>query len=120
MEMLRNSSIGRKLTLIIVVTSGIVLLLGCLAVVSYDLMTFREAMVRDSATLADVIGRNCTAALAFRDPQAAEDVLSALRAEPNVTAAAIYTNDGQLFAQYLNDGTTFYPPPRGEDGSEFA
>lgn len=120
MELLRDWSIRRKLTFIIVVTSSIVLLLACGAMVSYDLVTFRQAMVRDVATLADVIGGNCTAALAFRDPKAAEDVLAALRAEPNIVSAAIYTKDKEPFAHYQRDNTNDWNAPelRG-DGNYF-
>ena len=120
MKLLRDCSIRRKLMFVIVITSSIVLLLACAVVVSYDLVTFRQYMIRDVATLADVVGGNCTAALAFRDRQAAEDVLSALRAEPNITAAAIYTMDGQLFAHYERDSQPgFQPPARRNDGSYF-
>ncbi|HZU41380.1 MAG TPA: response regulator [Terriglobales bacterium] len=118
---LRNCSIRRKLILIIMATSSTVLLLASAALVSYDLLTFRAAMIRDVATLADVIGGNCTAALAFRDPQAAEDVLSALRAEPNVTAAAIYTRDKELFAHYQRDNpNNFHAPTLLPDANYFA
>ncbi len=121
MKLLQHWSIRRKLIFIIVVTSSIVLLLGSSALVSYDLVTFRAAMIRDLATLADVIGGNCTAALAFRDHQAAEDVLAALRAEPNVTAAAIYTPDKAVFAHYQRDSRSeFRPPEPHPDASYFS
>ena len=48
-------------------------------------------MSRDLETLADVLARNSTAALTFHDAGAARDVLQALRAEPGITAACIYT-----------------------------
>ena len=121
MKLLRDWSIRRKLIFIIMATSSIVLLLSSGALLSYDLLTFRAAMIRDLATLADVIGGNCTAALAFRDPQAAEDVLGALRAEPNVTAAAIYTREKELFAHYQRDGAgEFHAPTPLADSNYFA
>src|SRR5690242_18394673 len=78
----------------------------------FDFLTLRRAMVRDLATLADVLARNSTAALTFRDVHAAEDVLQALRAEPSVTSACIYTDDGRPFATYVRhgEGSNFLPP----------
>jgi hypothetical protein len=45
--------------------------------------------------LADVLGRNSTDCADLPDPKAAQDVLLALRAQPSVTAACIYNDDGK-------------------------
>jgi signal transduction histidine kinase/CheY-like chemotaxis protein len=60
-------------------------------------------MGSDLATLADVIAGNSTAALTFHDARAAQDVLSALRAQPHITVACIYAEDGKPFATYSRD-----------------
>src|ERR1700691_2016995 len=100
MSVFRDMSIGRKITVIILTTSVLKLVLVCAAIGAYDLHIFRETMELDMATLADVIAGNSTAALTFHDARAAQDVLSALRAEPHVTAACIYSQDGKPFATY--------------------
>src|SRR5438128_8609949 len=88
MRVIQAMSIRRKLTLIIMAITSVVLLLACLALAGYDLVTMRRAEPRKLATLADVLAGNSTAALTFEDAQAATEVLSALKAEPHITAVA--------------------------------
>jgi signal transduction histidine kinase/CheY-like chemotaxis protein/HPt (histidine-containing phosphotransfer) domain-containing protein len=100
MHTFRDVSIKNKLRLIIMVASGTVLLLASGLFFVNELITFRRSVVEQLSTLAAVIGSNSTAALTFNDPQAAQETLSALRAKPHIVHAMIYTNDGQLFAQF--------------------
>ena len=103
MSLLPDMSIGRKITIIILVTSFVKILLVCLALAIYDVHSLRQAMGHDLATLADVTAGNSTAALTFHDARAAQEVLSALRAQPHITIACIYAQDGKPFATYLRD-----------------
>ncbi|HXM12411.1 MAG: response regulator [Candidatus Sulfotelmatobacter sp.] len=109
--MLRDMSIGRKITAIILTTSFIKLLLVCLVLAAYDARSLRQTMSQDLATLADVIAGNSTAALTFHDTRAAQDVLSALRAQPQIAVACIYSADGKPFATYLRDATSTRSAP---------
>ena len=70
-------------------------------------------MARELTTVADLLARNSSAALTFNDPDAARDVLRALRVESNVTSACLYTSNGKPFAVYVRSGnqSAFYPPP---------
>src|ERR1019366_1576633 len=67
------------------------------------LYSFRLALVRNVSMQAQIIGDNTVSALVFNDPQSAEQTLSALRANPNLMYAQIYTRDGQPFAGYWRD-----------------
>jgi len=112
MQFFRNASIKRKQTLIMMLTSGVALLLACVAFASYEVMTFRTAMVEKLSTLAEIIGNNTSAALDFSDPKAAKETLSALSVEPNIRAACIYTKNGEVFAVYErspNDQAYIHP-----------
>ena len=112
---LGNISIRWKLTLIILLTSSIALLLASAGFIAYELIGFRGAIVRELSTVAEVIGANSTAALAFSDRRAAEEILSALRVDERVLAACSYNSKGQLFAPYLRDAKSshlFPPRPR--------
>ena len=80
----RDLSIKWKLTWIILGTSTAALLLACAAFVGYELITFRDGMVQEASTLADVIGENSKAALTFQDPEAAQGTLAALGNEEQV------------------------------------
>jgi len=96
-------SIRRKLTVLFMAISGFTALAVSSPMAIYDVLTFRHAVTLNLAVLGDVLAGNSTAALTFRDAESARDVLRALRAEPNVTAACIYTSDGKPFAKYARD-----------------
>ncbi|MCZ7626658.1 MAG: PAS domain S-box protein [Candidatus Methylomirabilis sp.] len=79
---------------------------------------YRSVMTNEMRSMADVIGMNSRAALAFRDPAAGERTLAALAADPRITAARLYTQEGQLFATYRRndinpDLIPTIPPPDG-------
>ncbi|MEE8400110.1 MAG: CHASE sensor domain-containing protein, partial [Desulfobacterales bacterium] len=101
---LRDTSIKRKLTAIIVLTSTVVLLLSSGAFVTHTLVTVRRSMVENLSSLAKVIGTNSTAAIVFNDQDSAEESLGALEAEPHIISACIHTIDGSLFAEYTGNG----------------
>jgi len=101
MKPFRDWSIRHKLTGLFIAMALITALMVSVPIGAFDLIGLRRAMALDLATLADVLARNSTAALTFHDVDAARDVLQALRAEPSVTAACIYTENGKPFAQYV-------------------
>src|SRR5947208_2057162 len=121
MKSFQNASIQRKQTWIIMLTSSAALLLACTAFVAYEIITFRKEMTRNLSTMAEIIANNSTAALDFDDQKAADETLAALRAEPNIVAAHLYSKDGQVFASYSRDHspTGLAPPPPRTEGYEF-
>jgi signal transduction histidine kinase len=121
MNPFRNASIQRKQMLVIMLTSVVALLLACAAFVTYEIVSYRQELVWSSSTLAEIIGNNSSGALDFNDSKTAEDMLSALRARPNIVAACIYSRDGSLFAKYLRrDLAKGFSVPKPEaDGYRF-
>src|SRR5271168_3494607 len=121
MPLLRNASIQRKLTFVIVCTSLVGLSLACLSFDLYERTSFRAAMTSELSALADTLGANTAASLAFNDRKSAGDILGALRAERHVVAACLYDNRGTVFAEYRRDGFRpgFTMPPRREEGEIF-
>ncbi|HEY3330734.1 MAG TPA: response regulator [Capsulimonadaceae bacterium] len=114
----RNLPIRRKLTIVIMVTSSLALIVSLTCLLVYDLITVRQSMIHDLDTLAQVLGRNSTAALTFNDPKDAEQTLSALRARPRIVVARIFDANGSPFASYTRkvpDGATLptKTPPIG-------
>src|SRR2546428_8676741 len=99
MVFLRNISIKRKLTLIIMAASTVALWLVSAGFITYELLTFRRAMARDLSTLADIIGTRSDAALSFDNKEDAEENLNSLRANKRIVAACLYKNN-QVFAKY--------------------
>src|ERR1041385_8099463 len=106
MRLLRDTSISRKLMVVILVTTSAALLVASAAFVAYDLVAFRQSMAADLSTLAKVVGTNSTAALAFNDHDAANEVLSALTAKQNIVRARIYTARLESFADYVHAAAT--------------
>ncbi len=116
----RNLSIHIKLRLILMFTVILALLPACGAVLTHDWISDRSEMRNDLETLADMIGSNSTAALTFHDQQAAEEVLSGLRAKPHIIAASIYSAEGELLARYKGEpNATPAASATGPDRSSF-
>jgi len=117
----RDWSIRHKLTGLFVLMAFITALTVSVPMVIFDMVGLRRAMARDLATLADALARNSTAALTFRDAETARDVLQALKAEPSVKAACIYTSQGKPFAKYVREGkeADFIPPFAQDPGIHF-
>jgi signal transduction histidine kinase len=114
-------SIRHKLTALFMAISGFTALAVASPMVIYDVMTFRHAVALNLAVLGDVLAGNSTAPLTFRDAESARDVLRALRAEPTVTAACVYTADGKPFAKYARDkaDSGFIPPSAQAENIQF-
>ncbi|HXN93161.1 MAG TPA: response regulator [Candidatus Acidoferrales bacterium] len=109
----QNHSISGKLTWMNMLVSGAALLLACAAFIAFDMITFRQAMLRNLSTQAQIIGSNSISALLFNDPQSAENTLLALKAAPNILSAQVYLPDGRPFASYSRDRDRHSPvlPP---------
>jgi PAS domain S-box-containing protein len=99
----RDLSIRSKLTLIVMVTTCTAILLACGAFFAFDIHTLRQSRTHDLETLAEVLGSNSTAALAFNDPTAAREVLQSLSAKEHIMAAGLYRSDAAIFATYVRD-----------------
>ena len=107
-------SVRKKLMLVVLATTFTALLLTGIAMVAYDLRTYQQTWVNDLATQADILGRASAPALVFDDPKAARENLALLRARPKISAAAIYTANGGLFATYQRDEADPQFPPAPE------
>jgi len=100
MALFRNTPIRRKLMTMLLVTSGAVLLVTCVAFVGYELLTFRRAGIQQLTTLGEVIAAESTGAVAFDNQHDATEILAALKAERHVVAACLYNERGEIFARY--------------------
>ena len=100
---LRDWPIRRKLTVMLVLISGLVLFLTSAALVGYQYWSFRQTMRNTLAVRGRILATNSTASLAFANEADARELLSALRADPHIAAAALYDQNGRLFAAYPAD-----------------
>jgi signal transduction histidine kinase/CheY-like chemotaxis protein len=97
------------------------LLLACVGFSIYERASFRAATTSELATLADTLGANAAASITFNDSKTAEDILSALGAEPHILAACLYDQRGLKFAEYRRSGlpATLRMPDLQADGTYF-
>ena len=101
----RSAPISRKVMLSCMLTAGISLLFASAANLAYEWMAQREALTDSLETQAGIIGANAAAALLFADSRSAVETLGALRADPHIRAACIYTREGRSFAYYGRDAS---------------
>jgi two-component sensor histidine kinase len=116
---LRDISIKRKLTLIIMLTTIIALLLSCVAMIGYDWILTKQALTRRIDTFAEIVGSNSTAALIFDRADDAAETLKALSIEPHIVSAWVFSRDGTPFARYRRSGESSGPPELLVDGARF-
>lgn len=118
---IRNLSIRFNLALLILSASILSVLLASLGFSIYEHRSYRASAVRELTALADTLGANTAASLAFNDPGTAGKMLSALATEPHILVAGLYDNHGSVFAEYrrLNDAPNIPVPHLRGDGAYF-
>ena len=95
------------------------LLLTAAAILTYEYFSFRETIIHNLLTQADIVGSENVGVLFYRDKPAATENLTALSAQPNIMAACLYLKDATgkygVFATYSATGQPPYnPPPQPE------
>jgi signal transduction histidine kinase len=106
-----RTTIRRKLITAMMLTSTTVLLLVGAVFVTHDVVSFRRLLVQALVTRANILAANSTAALAFRNSEDAGQVLRALKTDPSMIAAALYDQQGRLFATYPASAPPGAVPP---------
>ena len=121
MQWTRKLSLRRKLTLVIMINTFVALCVAGIAFAEYGVYRFKELRLEDLNALANILGTNSTAPLAFKDPNSAQDILRALAAKPHILSAAIYDRDGNPFAVYHQGRSHAQDsaPPVESDSSRF-
>ena len=112
---LASLSIRHKLTVLGTLTTGTALLLAGAAFVIHEAGQFRRNTIRELRTLAEVVGENTAAALAFRDGKAAKDTLRGLSVDRRVRTGCVYDIDKKLFATYPEQQEPGLCPPQLEE-----
>src|SRR2546426_1140152 len=97
---LRDWPIKQKLTAMLVLISGLVLLLTSAAFAGYQYWSLRSA-TRDALPVRGrIIAANSTSSLAFANVADAREILSALRTDRHIVAAVLYDKGDHVFAGY--------------------
>jgi len=122
MHPFKSPSIQRKLAIVVLCTSLLGLGIACAAFELYERANFRRALTDELTALADTVGANSAASLAFEDRKSARDVLAGLSAEHHIVAACLYDSHGTIFAEYRRPGSgpAFQMPQWRQDGATFS
>lgn len=104
MMRIAKRSISSRLMLVIMATTLTALVVYAVVMLAYDLTTYRDSIIKDLTTQANIIAEVSTPALEFNDPATGKENLDLLRTRPMILRAVLYTDDGSVFAEYSNDG----------------
>ncbi|MDB6031275.1 MAG: putative Phytochrome, two-component sensor histidine kinase [Verrucomicrobiales bacterium] len=96
----QDKPIKQKLVRSILLTSLPVLIIACAVLMTFEVISYRKTAEKNLSTLADIIAANATTSLMYDDPRVANEILSGLKAEPEIEAACLYKADGHLYAIY--------------------
>jgi two-component system, sensor histidine kinase len=107
----RPNSIRGKLVRIVLLTTATALMAAAIALLTYDLLSYRQTLVAGLSAEADILALSTAAALAFDDRAVAQRNLTAMQARTAIRVAAVYGMDGKLYAFYARAGLTA-PPTR--------
>jgi signal transduction histidine kinase/CheY-like chemotaxis protein len=94
-----------KMILHAMATAGLALVLAIASFVIYDELRMRRSIESELVSTAEHLATASGAALAFDDRRTAEESLAVLANQPHVMRAAIYAEDGTLFADYERHST---------------
>jgi len=97
-----RTSLRRRVMSVVLATTGMALLLSATALLIYELRSYQKTWIDDLNTQARIIAHASATALTFDDPKAVAENLSLLELRPQITAAAVYRADGQLFSSYVH------------------
>jgi len=119
---LQDLPIQRKMLVMTLLICGAVLGVATAALFAFQVYSIRANLHEDTATLAQIIAGNATAAVGFEDPKTAKEILSSLKAKTSLRSAVIARSDGTVLAEFpesvgTNGFGAFLPAGRfGYDG----
>jgi PAS domain S-box-containing protein len=96
--------IGRKLTLLMWLTTSAMLVAAGAGFAAFNYAKDRAMLRRDARALAEIIGASSEAALRAGDGSKAEEVLRALHARPRFVGARLFDGEGKPLASYRREG----------------
>jgi len=101
----RNLSIRHKMMAIMLLASGIVLFLASLVFIGSEALHYRQGLRLELSALADIIGKNTSAALSFGDNDDARKTLATLSVKSCIQAVYLLDAEDRFFAHYRAPGS---------------
>ena len=95
---LRDRPIRRKIMLVIMLISGVVLLFAFAALFYFQAYTLRQQSAHELVVVGDITAHNCASAVMFKDEDAAAKILVGLKTMPQIVSARLELIGGQRLA----------------------
>ena len=106
MQNLRDRPIRQKITFVIMMIAGVVLLLAFAALFCFQAYTLKQHSAHELTVVGEITAHNCAAAVMFKDEDAAAQILGEFRTMPQIVSARLELVDQQRLA--------FFGAPRDE------
>ena len=100
-----NLPIKKKLVILMISISSLVLILAGTSSMIRDYVAAKERLLEKHVLLAKVVAKNISAAVVFKDSNAATDVLSSIAGIDSVDSILVEASDGALIAKFQNAGS---------------
>ena len=98
MQKLRDRPIREKITFVIMLISGVVLLLAFAALFCFQAYTLKRHSAHELAVVGEITAHNCAPAVMFQDEGAAGQILAGLKTMPQIVSARLELMDQQRLA----------------------
>jgi len=109
-------NISNKLTLALGGAALLAFAVAALALALFGSLTLEGRARQVMEPYAQLVSVGAEAAVAFEDPVRAREILTTLRANPQILAAQIVLRDGRLLAAYTSSNAAVRPLPLRRDG----
>jgi len=106
----KQQSIASKMTMLMALSTGIALLLSCVAFVVNDVALLRTSKVAELRAVGQLLVSNSIASLISNQEDEARELLDSLGHRPGIRSALLFDAEGNLFSSY-HRGTLPEPAP---------
>jgi PAS domain S-box-containing protein len=98
MQSLRNRPIPQKITFVIMTITAVVLLLAFAALFCFQAYILKQQAAHELAVVGEITAHECAASVMFKDEAAAKQILSGLKAMPQVVSARLELRNREALA----------------------
>lgn len=109
MKRLSPKTFRQKLSVLIVLTTGLALLIAIVAFTLHDRISVKQSLQQRLKTQANIISDNMVTPLLFDDQKASKEILASLHADQSIIQAVIYDAGGVYYASYTDGEVEVLP-----------
>jgi PAS domain S-box-containing protein len=96
----RDRPLRQKITTIVIVIAGAVLLPAFLALFAFQVYTLKQHSLHELAVVGEMTAHNCTAAVMFKDEDVSAQILGGLKAMPQIVSGQLELMEHQQLASF--------------------